>query len=151
MFQTVQSLKCFDRDKVKAAVEKRFADADFCNAEKYKKELLGALDSETVKGMPKDLADRADRDNGKWRRFYTTYLKNRPLNQFAGEFARILGDETEDEELRVLMAEALAWFNLSANRGVIVETCDRLLEKGGMSEELTREVTRARTRLTSEK
>lgn len=151
VFQTVQSLKCFDRDKVKAAIEKRFETADFHNAENYRKALLAAIDTQTVKGMPKDLADIADREDTKWRKFYITYLKNRPLNQFAGEFARILCDETEAEDLRVCMAEALAWFDLSVNRGVIIEACERLLEKGGMSEELTREVTRARTRLTSEK
>ena len=151
VFQTVQSLKCFDRDKVKAAIEKRFENADFYNAENYRKALLAALDTQTVKGMPKDLADIADREDPKWRKFYISYLKNRPLNQFADEFARILCDETEAEDLRVCMAEALAWFDLSVNRGVIIEACERLLEKGGMSEELTREVTRARTRLTSEK
>ncbi len=151
VFQTVQSLKCFDRDKVKAAIEKRFETADFYNAENYRKALLAALDTQTVKGMPKDLADIADREDPKWRKFYISYLKNRPLNQFADEFARILCDETEEEDLRVCMAEALAWFDLSVNRGVIIEACERLLEKGGMSEELTREVTRARTRLTSEK
>lgn len=151
VFQTVQSLKCFDRDKVKAAIEKRFETADFHNAENYRKALLAAIDTQTVKGMPKDLADIADREDTKWRKFYITYLKNRPLNQFAGEFARILCDETEAEDLRVCMAEALAWFDLSVNKGVIIEACERLLEKGGMSEELTREVTRARTRLTSEK
>ena len=151
VFQTVQSLKCFDRDKVKAAIGKRFETADFHNAENYRKALLAALDTQTVKGMPKDLADIADREDTKWRKFYITYLKNRPLNQFAGEFARILCDETEAEDLRVCMAEALAWFDLSVNKGVIIEACERLLEKGGMSEELTREVTRARTRLTSEK
>ena len=151
VFQTVQSLKCFDRDKVKAAIEKRFETADFHNAENYRKALLAALDTQTVKGIPKDLADIADREDTKWRKFYITYLKNRPLNQFADEFARILCDETEAEDLRVCMAEALAWFDLSVNKGVIIEACERLLEKGGMSEELTREVTRARTRLTSEK
>ena len=49
------------------------------------------------------------------------------------------------------MAEALAWFNISVNKEQIAATCKQLLEKGGMSEELTREVTRAYSRLTSKK
>ena len=67
------------------------------------------------------------------------------------EFVDILADESEPEKIRVLMAEALAWFNISVNKELIADTCKRLLEKGGMSEELTREVKRAYSRVTSKK
>ncbi len=152
VFQTLQSLKGFDRDKVLEAIDRRFDGADFYNAERYRKGLTAAIETRTAEnGQPQDLFEIADRNDTKWRKFYISYLKNCPKSQYARQFADILCDETEDEQLRITMAEALAWFNLSANRQVIIDACERLLDKGGMSEELTREVTRARTRLTSKK
>jgi hypothetical protein len=73
------------------------------------------------------------------------------MHQYAQEFCDILADETEDEKIRVLMAEALAWFDISVKKELIADTCKRLLDKGGMSDELTREVKRAYSRLTSKK
>lgn len=151
-FQITQALRCFDRDKVLAAIERRFADARFSNAERYRKALTAALDTQTAaNGEPKDLFDISNREDTKWRKFYISYLKNRPLNQFVPQFTAILCDSTEDEDLRVRMAESLAWFNLSTNRGIIIDACERLLAEGGMSDELTREVKRAHSRLTSQK
>ena len=152
IFQISQSLECFDRDKVRAAIEKRFAQADFCNAENYKALLLECLDDETAPdGTPSDLYNITSSESGGWRKHYITYLKNRPLNQFVRQFTEILCDEQEDESVRVLMAESLAWFNLSCNKQLIIDACAQLLDKGGMSEELTREVRRAYSRLTSKK
>ena len=73
------------------------------------------------------------------------------MHQYTQEFIDILTDENEDEHLRVLTAEALAWFNISVNKEKIADACKGLLDKGGMSEELTREVKRAYSRLTSKK
>ena len=102
-------------------------------------------------GEPSALRNFTDKEEKRWRPFYITALKNHPYHQFTDTFCKILADEEEEEKIRVLMAEALAWFNISVNKEQIAATCKQLLDKGGMSEELTREVTRAYSRLTAKK
>ena len=151
MFQTTFALASFDRDKVLAAIEKRFEKASFHNADRYKEEILRYVDQKTAdNGEPSHLRKFTDTTD-KWRQFYISALKNHPYHQFTDTFCKILSDENESEKIRVLMAEALAWFNISVNKEQIAATCKQLLEKGGMSEELTRELTRAYSRLTSKK
>ena len=152
MFQTTFALASFDRDKVLAAIEKRFEKATFHNADRYKEEILRYVDRKTAdNGEPSALRNFTDKEEKRWRPFYISALKNHPYHQFTDTFCKILADETETEKIRVLMAEALAWFNISVNKEQIAATCKQLLDKGGMSEELTREVTRAYSRLTSKK
>lgn len=152
MFQTTFSLASFDRDKVLAAIEKRFEKASFHNAERYKEEILRYVDQRTAdNGEPSALFNISNREDTRWRPFYISAQKNHPYHQFTDTFCKILADESESEKIRVLMAEALAWFNISVNKEQIAATCKQLLDKGGMSEELTREVTRAYSRLTSKK
>ncbi|MBQ8544452.1 MAG: HEAT repeat domain-containing protein [Alistipes sp.] len=152
MFQTTFALASFDRDKVIAAIDKRFEKATFHNAERYKTEIMRYVDTRTAdNGEPSALRNFTDREDKRWRPFYIAALKNHPYHQFTDTFCKILADETEEEKIRVLMAEALAWFNISVNKEQIAATCKQLLDKGGMSEELTREVTRAYSRLTSKK
>lgn len=151
MFQTTFALASFDRDKMLAAIEKRFEKASFHNADRYKEEILRYVDQKSAdNGEPSHLRKFTD-PTDKWRQFYIPALKNHPYHQFTDTFCKILADENESETIRVLMAEALAWFNISVNKEQIAATCKELLEKGGMSEELTREVTRAYSRLTSKK
>jgi hypothetical protein len=151
MFQNTFALACFDRDLVLKEIDKRFDGATFHNAEQLKKDLLKFVDTDTEDGYPSARKDYVDKENTRWRPFYITALKNHPMHQYAKEFCDILADETEPEKIRVLMAEALAWFDISVNKEMIADTCKRLLDKGGMSEELTREVKRAYSRLTSKK
>jgi hypothetical protein len=151
MFQNTFALACFDRDLVLKEIDKRFDGATFHNAAELKKNLLKFVDTETEDGYPSARKDYVDKENKRWRPFYITALKNHPMHQYAQEFCDILADETEDEKIRVLMAEALAWFDISVKKELIADTCKRLLDKGGMSDELTREVKRAYSRLTSKK
>ena len=152
MFQTTFALASFDRDKVLEAINKRFEKARFHNAERYKEEILRYVDTKTAdNGEPSHLRNFTDREEKRWRPFYISAQKNHPYHQFTDTFCQILADESESEKIRVLMAEALAWFNLSVKKEQIAATCKQLLDKGGMSEELTREVTRAYSRLTSKK
>ena len=151
MFQNTFALACFDRDLVLKEIDKRFDGATFYNAEQLKKDLLRYVDTETIDGYPSARKDYVDKEDKRWRPFYITALKNHPMHQYAQEFCDILADESEPEKIRVLMAEALAWFDISVKKELIADTCKRLLDKGGMSEELTREVKRAYSRLTSKK
>ncbi len=152
IFQTSFALACFDRDKVLAAIEKRFENASFHNAKRYKEDILRYVDTRsTPEGQPSAILKFTRDGEPRWRPFYISALKNHPYHQFTDLFCEILADETETEKIRVLMAESLAWFNLSVKKEQIAATCKQLLDKGGMSEELTREVTRAYARLTSKK
>lgn len=151
MFQNTFALASFDRDKVIEAINSRFDSSTMYDAARMKEDIMRYVDTRTEDGYPSKRKDFVDREETRWRPFYITALKNQPLHQYVDEFTTILADETEPETIRVLMAEALAWFELSVHKQKIVSTCASLLERGGMSEELEREVRRAHSRLTSKK
>ena len=80
-----------------------------------------------------------------------SFLKNRPYHQHVTEYLTLLGDEQVPEILRVRMAEALAWFNLSVRRHEIADAGRKLLARGNCSPELAKEVQRMINRVESKK
>lgn len=151
MFQNTFALASFDRDKVLKAIDERFDGSTMYDAAAMKEDILRYVDTRTEDGYPSKRKNFVDREDKRWRPFYITALKNQPLHQYVDDFVKILADESEEERIRVLMAEALAWFDLSVHKQKIASTCRQLLDRGGMSEELEREVQRAYSRLTSKK
>lgn len=104
--------------KSKKAIETYFADKNFYHAREEKQELLDKL-IERNELSPGESSTREILDpQGKprWRQARISFLKNRPYHQHVTEYLTLLGDEQVPEILRVRMAEALAWFNLSVRR-----------------------------------
>ena len=87
----------------------------------------------------------------RWRQARISFLKNRPYHQHVTEYLTLLGDEQVPEILRVRMAEALAWFNLSVRRHEIADAGRKLLARGNCSPELAKEVQRMINRVESKK
>ncbi len=149
VFNITQSLLCFDKDRVLEAIDRRFAKADFCNAGKYKAELVRLVSDNPSAESLKTLSDKSQKTS--WRQLYIAFLKNRPYHQIVPGVLKELKDTTNDDYIRVQIAEALAWFGHSVRRDEILATCRDLLKQGKCSPELARELTRACARLESVK
>ena len=145
IFNIEQSLLCFDKDKVLNAIENRFTKANFCDAPKYKAALIKLVSANPSQSSLETITDHGQKD--RWRKFYISFLKNRPYHQIIPQVLTELEDESNSDFIRVQLAEALAWFTLSTQRDKIVASCRRVLDSGTCSPELKQELTRACSRL----
>jgi hypothetical protein len=59
----------------------------------------------------------------------------------------VVDDESNPENVRVVMAEALGWFDNSVRRNEIISFCQRQLEKDGIPESVSAELTQTLGRL----
>ena len=153
VFNISEAIRCFDKQQVEKAIETYFADKNFYHAREEKQELLDKL-IERNELSPGESSTREILDpQGKprWRQARISFLKNRPYHQHVTEYLTLLGDEQVPEILRVRMAEALAWFNLSVRRHEIADTGRKLLARGNCSPELAKEVQRMINRVESKK
>ena len=153
VFNISEAIRCFDKQQVEKAIETYFADKNFYHAREEKQELLDKL-IERDGLSPGESSTREILDShGKlrWRQSRISFLKNRPYHQHVTEYLTLLGDEQVPEILRVRMAEALAWFNLSVRRHEIADAGRKLLARGNCSPELAKEVQRMINRVESKK
>ena len=153
VFNISEAIRCFDKQQVEKAIETYFADKNFYHAREEKQELLDKL-IERNELSPGESSTREILDpQGKprWRQARISFLKNRPYHQHVTEYLTLLGDEQVPEILRVRMAEALAWFNLSVRRHEIADAGRKLLARGNCSPELAKEVQRMINRVESKK
>ena len=153
VFNISEAIRCFDKQQVEKAIETYFADKNFYHAREEKQELLDKL-IERNELSPGESSTREILDpQGKprWRQARISFLKNRPYHQHVTEYLTLLGDEQVPEILRVRMAEALAWFNLSVRRHEIADAGRQLLARGNCSPELAKEVQRMINRVESKK
>jgi hypothetical protein len=158
VFNINEALRCFDKHKVVAAIDDYFAKADFYNAAKRKAELLEVLfppymnkdGGQTVTDGETSLKTIMDKsEDAEYRKSYIAFLKNRHYHQFVDDYLKLISDESDDPEIRLLMVESLAWFDMSVQKEKIVDTCKTLLTKGGLEPEMEKELRRTVNRLKS--
>lgn len=164
-FNIGMSLTSFDKDKVVAAIEERFEGATYYNADKHRKELLkiadpayyqkimgGNISSRTLSRAESGLRTIMNRDASyENRKSSMQFLKNQPYNQFVDSFIGLLTDDTEDMQLRIIMAESLAWFRESVHKDRIIAAGRGLLAEGVGDAQFEKELTRMVNRLASPK
>ena len=153
VFNISEAIRCFDKQQVEKAIETYFADKNFYHAREEKQELLDKLieRNELSPGESSTREILAPQGKPRWRQARISFLKNRPYHQHVTEYLTLLGDEQVPEILRVRMAEALAWFNLSVRRHEIADAGRKLLARGNCSPELAKEVQRMINRVESKK
>jgi hypothetical protein len=67
-------------------------------------------------------------------------IRNYPYHYRLDDLFKLLNDPLEQNEIRVNIAEALGWFNLSYRRNDIVNECNTLLKDKSISQELRDEL-----------
>lgn len=145
IFDLMQSLRCFDKEKVRAAIEKRFAGAGYYNAAKQKAELLAVVDRDDAGKALKAMQDRKLSPGN--RIFHIHHLRNMPYNQLVPDLLRIMEDRTDDPAVRVALAESLGWFTTSLHKPQIVASMKKLLADQATPREMHRELTRSVNKL----
>lgn len=82
-----------------------------------------------------------------WRIAFTNSLRNNNIHASLPEYIALMEDPAEDEELRIAMIKALAWYDKSYRRNEIMAACDRLRKSSGSSKAIKEEARRTYFRL----
>lgn len=83
----------------------------------------------------------------KWRRLYINSLRNVPVQSTVKEYLALAEDPGEDEDIRLTMLGALAWYRLSVHAPEIKEACSRIMKSSTASKALKNEARRTFNRL----
>jgi hypothetical protein len=75
------------------------------------------------------------------------YLRNYPLHEYIAVFLKLLADPTESDDVRLMMAEALGWFEYSYRREEIVPAIEKCIRSGRLSAKLESEMKKTLKRL----
>lgn len=74
-------------------------------------------------------------------------LRNYQLHAWAPEFVEMAKDSSESEYLRLVMIEALGWFNYSYQRDMIADQLEQLMQNEKLTPRMKDEVVKSIKRL----
>ena len=98
------------------------------------------------------LAYIADPDSPKgYRKAYVDYLRNVPLHQITDGLLELARDPAQDELIRTLIIESLAWYELSWTKPAIISACRSMLTAETCPEGMKPALQRAVVRLSTAK
>lgn len=146
-FNSVMSFDLIDSNKLKAEFEKQLSNFGY---EKGRESLRAKFDKALASrmGIAKMGDDVIDKGKSlKSRLMAVTMLRNNPYHNRVEEYLKVLSDNGEDLELRLKLAEALGWFTLSYNRGLIVSRCSELAKSPSTAPELKSELLKTAERI----
>ncbi len=142
-FNVELGLHVFDEVAVNAAIEKVMAETHIAiDKDKFRKALER---SGRNRSMQKELVDKNTAE--RWRLTYCNSLKNYMAHAGVDGFINILKDNTESDQLRIRLLQALAWFTHSYRKADIMQACDQLAKDKKLSAELREEAKRTYYRL----
>jgi len=102
-----------NREEIRRSLDRRFARENDPNTPQSRANNVRII-------MDKDAEHGA-------RRFAIQRLRNSNFHEYVPQFVTMLADDSNDLDLRITMAEALGWFNLSYQNPVIVEATRNVL------------------------
>lgn len=149
VFNCTSSLLCFDVEKAKAAIEEYFKDKSYYNAAKDKEFLLKLVEDNPGASSISAITNKGKKSGT--RVSYIQFLRNRQYHQNLEQCIKVMEDPTDDEFVRTLMAESLAWWKLSYKKDEIIASCKKLLADKNTPEQMRPALESALTRLTSKK
>lgn len=85
-------------------------------------------------------------DDNKTSKLSIRYLRNKPFHQYAKVYCKF-ALESKDDELRLIMIEALGWFSLSVHKDHIISTCEEIANNTDFSEQIRHEAIKTINRL----
>ena len=149
VFDATSALLCFDQAAAEDAINNYFQDRQYYNANKDRGELLKLVQDNPGAESIKNIADKGKKSG--YRVSYIQFLRNRPYHQNLDQCLKVMEDPEDDTFIRTLMAEALAWWELSYRKDDIVASCKKLLADPATPAEMRPALIGAVTRLTSKK
>lgn len=141
---------CFDlmdMDKLEAEVRKQLdANTSYFNKEAVWSQFKKNLDSrKSIAQMAIAITDKEK--SLKSRIGAARMLRNYNYHQNVDEYLAVLQDSSEDDSLRIALAEALGWFTLSKERESIVKVCKELAASVPENEKLRNELLKTAARI----
>ena len=149
IFQATSALLCFDKDAASDAINNFFQDRPYYNSNKDRGELLKLVEDNPGKSSIESITNKEKKSG--WRVSYIQFLRNRPYHQNLDQCLKVMEDPEDDLFIRTLMAESLAWWNLSYRKQDIIDSCKKLLADEKTPEEMRPALVSAITRLSSKK
>ncbi|MDE5970685.1 MAG: HEAT repeat domain-containing protein, partial [Muribaculaceae bacterium] len=123
-FNVEQAMQAFDGEVVEKALAGRTDDA----AKALRK--AHAKQTETNKSI------LGNEEGKKWRKLYISTLRNNPIHVTVPEYLAVINDPNEDEDVKLVMLDALAWYTLSNRRPEIIATCEAIMQQPDASKAL---------------
>lgn len=149
LFNVNEALLCFDKDKAQAAVDDYFARHSYYNAASDREALTKLIATDQA---AEALGSISSTDEGLgWKVSRVNFLRNRPYHQITADLLDLMCDPAQDEFLRTMLAESLAWYRLAYNKGEIVSACESLLSSPGCPDAMRPALRNAVVRLSSKR
>ena len=149
VFDATGALVCFDQSAAEDAISNFFQDRPYYNASKDRSALMKIVSENPGKTSIETIVDKNKKSA--YRISYIQFMRNRPYHQNLTQALKVMEDPDEDVLIRTMMAEALAWWELSYRKGEIVESCKKLLADANTPAEMRPALISAVTRLTIKK
>lgn len=120
------ALSLFPCDEVKKCIDRHYSSAGRYKADEEKAAVMQGIDhaNDFATSYNKRITD-SSLDDAK-RISAIRFIRNNPYHYNVDSYLAVLADTGNSDAVRVNMAEALGWFNLSHRKGEIVDFCRKL-------------------------
>ena len=137
----------FDEEAIINALQRYFDTADRTDIDNERKRAVNAIRKEFADKMKREqvIFNKQAKDDS--RMMSIRLLRNYPRTGGIDRYLQFIADDGNPEPLRVIMAEALGWFNYSYRRADIIKGCQQLLNTPDLPELLRAELTQTINRL----
>ncbi len=123
-FNVEQAMQAFDGKAVEKALAGRTDDAANALRKAHAKQ------TETNKSI-------LGKEEGKrWQKLYISTLRNNPIHVTVPEYLALVNNPDVDEDVKLVMLDALAWYTLSYRRPEIMAVCETIMKQPEASEAL---------------
>ena len=141
------TLFMFDEEAIINALQRYFDTADRTDIDNERKRAVDAIRKEFADKMKREqvIFNKQAKDDS--RMMSIRLLRNYPRTGGIDRYLQFIADDGNPEQLRVIMAEALGWFNYSYRRADIIKGCQQLLNTPDLPELLRAELTQTINRL----
>ncbi|MBO4535754.1 MAG: hypothetical protein J5702_00960 [Bacteroidales bacterium] len=146
-FNVWQSLSHLDTGLAEDIFDDAIEKADLYDKDAFRKNVEASLNS--ARNMyVSSLRAMTDPEYKRYKKSFTTSLRNNPYPALVPDALRKLSDTSEDVQYRILLAEALGWYVRAWNRADIIAGCEKILAaEPAMDPTLADELTKTINRL----
>lgn len=138
-----------DWDQVSAAVNKQMNEATYLYDHKgYTNKWLQKVqkDKATAANALKNIKDANQKESIRWTAIRS--LRNGNYHALVPALLEVAKDNSESVQIRTGILEALGWFSTSYQKKMIMDACQQISQDTSNAEEIVREATQTRNRLT---
>ncbi len=145
VFNVKMALRLYPEADVKRIADSCFNQSYYINKGQEMKNLLSLSSSSLIKELNQVVADKKAKESN--RLFYISVLKNINYHPGISLYVSLLKDSSENIKIRTAMLDALSWFSLSYNKGLIIDACKDLIKDSSTPKILKKEALRTYNRL----